>query len=210
MTIKTIQVNKKNKTLKILLMVLSLALIFSWFAICISANESGERNAQSGEKINVWLVAGQSNAVGYGTSADYPDGYDIGILNTGISNVLYYGKGFGNDITSFAPVTFGLGKNATYSGPEIGIATALKDSGEKHVIIKYASGDTQLSATKVTADNNIATWTPPSYIEANPDIQFEGDKIGDLYDGFISTVEEAIAKLEDEAEAKEIERCKHL
>lgn len=64
-----------------------------------------------------------------------------------------------------------------------------------HVIIKYASGDTQLSATKVTADNNIATWTPPSYINANPSIEFEGDKIGDLYDGFISTVNEAVAKL---------------
>ena len=189
----------KTKTKKILLVALSLALVFSCLAIIASANDSNTKSGETGNKINIWLVAGQSNAVGYGTVVDYPDGYsDADILDSGISNVLFYGKGYGNDSTSFAPVTFGLGKSATHSGPEIGIATALKSSGEKHVIIKYASGDTQLSAMKVTADNNISTWTPPSYVADHPEITFEGDKIGDLYDGFIATVEEAITKLEAE------------
>ena len=188
----------KTKTKKLLFLVLSLALVFSCLAIVISASSNEGAEEAEDKIINVWLIAGQSNAVGYGTAAEYPDGYDGDILDAGISNVLFYGKGYGNDCTNFAPVTFGLGKSEMYSGPEIGIATALKDSGEKHVIIKYASGDTQLSATKVTADNNIATWTPPSYIASNSDITFEGDKIGDLYDGFISTVEEAVAQLKAE------------
>ncbi|MBQ3016297.1 MAG: metallophosphoesterase [Clostridia bacterium] len=189
----------KTKTKRLLLVMLSLALVFSSLALVISASVSGRDNVEPDKKINVWLIAGQSNAVGYGETTNYPDGYSDGaILDAGIENVLYYGKGYGNDITNFVPVTFGLGKDASYSGAEIGIATALSKSGEKHVIIKYANGDTQLSANGVTADNNIATWTPPSYIEANPDIAFDGDKIGDLYDGFISTVKEALTKLEKE------------
>ena len=189
----------KTKTKRLLLVMLSLALVFSSLALVISASVSGRDNVENGKKINVWLIAGQSNAVGYGETTNYPDGYSDGaILDAGIENVLYYGKGYGNDITNFVPVTFGLGKDAAYSGAEIGIATALSKSGEKHVIIKYANGDTQLSANGVTADNNIATWTPPSYIAANSGITFDGDKIGDLYDGFISTVKEALTKLEKE------------
>ena len=188
----------KTKTKKLLLVLLSLALLLSLIAVVASASASTSdgNDAQTGKKINVWLIAGQSNAVGYGITSNYPEGYSDGAaLNSGIQNVLYYGKGFGNDTASFVPVTFGLGKDTTYSGPEIGIATALSESGEQHVIIKYASGDTQLSATKATADNNIKTWTPPSYVAAHPEITFEGDKIGDLYDGFISTVNEAVTKL---------------
>lgn len=189
----------KSKTKKLLLVVFCLALVFSSLAIVISASSASKDNVDTGKKINVWLIAGQSNAVGYGETKNYPDGYSDGdILDEGISNVLYYGKGYGNDSADFVPVTFGLGKNAAYSGAEIGIATALSKSGEQHVIIKYANGDTQLSANGVTADNNIATWTSPSYIAANPDIAFDGDKIGDLYDGFISTVKEAVTKLEKE------------
>ena len=188
----------KNRTKKLLIVLLSLALSLSLLAIVASASASAsnQNDAQDGKKINVWLIAGQSNAVGFGETANYPDGYSDGdILQSGISNVLYYGKGEGNNITDFVPVTFGLGRSGTHSGAEIGIATALSESGEQHVIIKYASGDTQLSATKVAADNNISTWTPPSYVAAHPEIIFDGDKIGDLYDGFISTVNEAVAKL---------------
>ena len=182
---------------KLLLAVLSLVLVFSCLAIVISANTSNSKNAaEADNKINVWLIAGQSNAVGYGETANYPNEYsDADILDAGIENVLYYGKGYGNDITSFLPVSFGQGKDGASSGAEIGIATALSKSGEKHVIIKYANGDTQLSAMGAAADNNFATWTPPSYVAANPGIAFDGDKIGDLYAGFISTVKEAVTQL---------------
>lgn len=191
----------KTKTKKFWIVLLSFALFLSSIAIVVSASmaKSDKNDVQLGKKINVWLIAGQSNAVGYGETTNYPDGYSDGdILDAGIPNVLYYGKGDGNNITNFVPVAFGLGKDAATSGAEIGIATALSKSGEKHVIIKYASGDTQLSATKVTAENNVSTWTPPSYVAANPDITFDGDKIGDLYTGFISTVKEAVTKLKKE------------
>ncbi len=196
----------KTKTKKLLLVVLVLALVFSALAVVISASTSEKGNAETGKKINVWLIAGQSNAVGYGETLNYPDEYsDADILDSGIENVFYYGKGYGNDITDFVPVTFGLGKDGAYSGAEIGIATALSKSGEKHVIIKYANGDTQLSANGISASNNLSTWTPPSYIAANPDIAFDGDKIGDLYNGFISTVKEAVSKLKAEGYIPEVQ-----
>ena len=184
------------KTKKLLVLLLSLSLIFSALAIVISASITENSNKGS-EKINVWLMAGQSNAVGYGEVDGY-SGADGELLDRGVANVLYYGAGYGSDSESFVPVRFGLGKSAKYSGAELGIAAALANSGEKHAIIKYADGDTQLSALNVNAETNVSTWTPPSYIEAHPEIEFEGDKIGDLYNGLIATVTDGIAKLEAE------------
>ena len=121
----------KTKSKKLLVILLAAALVISSLAIVISAASAD--TVDDGKKINVWLIAGQSNAVGYGETTNYPYGYSDGaVLDAGIENVLYYGKGYGNDITSFVPVTFGLGKDASYSGAEIGIATALSKSGEKH------------------------------------------------------------------------------
>ena len=95
----------KTSTRKLLLALLSLVLVFSCLAIVISANASGKENAETSKKINVWLIAGQSNAVGYGETTNYPDGYsDADMLDAGIENVLYYGKGYGNDITEFVRI----------------------------------------------------------------------------------------------------------
>ena len=91
----------KTKTKKLLLVLLSLALLLSLIAVVASASASTSdgNDAQTGKKINVWLIAGQSNAVGYGITSNYPEGYSDGAaLNSGIQNVLYYGKGFGNDV----------------------------------------------------------------------------------------------------------------
>ena len=75
------------KTRKILVLLLTLALVFSAIALTVSAL-SGK--AAEGKRINVWLIAGQSNAAGYGQTSNYPDGYsDADALDSGISNVLY-------------------------------------------------------------------------------------------------------------------------
>lgn len=64
----------KTKTKKLLFLVLSLALVFSCLAIVISASSNEGAEEAEDKIINVWLIAGQSNAVGYGTAAEYPDG----------------------------------------------------------------------------------------------------------------------------------------
>ena len=182
----------KTKTKKLLVVLLSLALVLSSLAIVISAAVSGSED--DSKKINVWLIAGQSNAVGYGKVANY-SGADGELLDKGVSNVLYFSRGYGEVADDFVSVRFGYGQNGAHSGAELGLATALANSGEQHAIIKYANGDTQLSALNVNSETNVSTWTSPSYIEAHPEIEFEGDKIGDLYDGLIATVTEGIAKL---------------
>ena len=175
---------KKRK----LIAVLSLfAIILSVTAIVISASSG----ASDDKTINVWLIAGQSNAVGYGDINNYPDGYDAELFDRGVENVLYYGKGYGRDSESFMPVRFSQGNGVQYSGAELGIASALANSGEKHAIIKYANGDTQLSTLRNSANatEDFKTWTPPSADRGS----FSNS--GALYDGFIATVKEGIELL---------------
>lgn len=79
----------KTKTKKLLVVLLSLALVLSSLAIVISAAVSGSED--DSKKINVWLIAGQSNAVGYGKVANY-SGADGELLDKGVSNVLYFSR----------------------------------------------------------------------------------------------------------------------
>ena len=152
--------------------------------------EEAPKQADKGE-INVWLIGGQSNAVGYGyglSDADprYTNGFD---------NILYYGYSE-TWHTGFDPVKLGLGRNSGTSGAEIGIAEALGNTGEMNAVIKYAHGATALYPTTVgDAAVNYGTWTSPSYI-SKYSINTEGNKIGLLYENFINTVESAIDELE--------------
>ena len=158
----------------------------------------GEKN-EGGKIINVWLIAGQSNACGFGEVSNYPASYenDSYLLDTGIENVLCYGKGGVRVTDDFVPVTFGLGRNSSTVGAEAGIATALAADGQMHAVIKYAYGDTQLTAVGVNTTKNVSTWTSPSYVRRHPDVKFEGDRIGELYDGLITTVAEGVTKLRE-------------
>ena len=144
--------------------------------------------------VNVWIIAGQSNACGFGEMSNYPDGYsDADLLDQGVNNVLYYGEGGVRKSSEFIPVSFGLGRNTATVGAEAGIATALADDGQMHAVIKYAYGDTQLTAVGVNTTTNVPTWTPPSYVRKHQDVKFEGDRISELYHGLIDTVATAVS-----------------
>ena len=156
----------KNKTNKLLLLVLSLTLIFSCLAIVISASSSEGADGAQDKKINVWLIACQSNAVGFGS-----DGLSTSILNdprytNGFEDVLYYGRGDSNVISELTPVKVGQGKDTNSVGAEIGIASAVSGSNRMSAVIKHAVGASYLYPT---TDGSVAqasgTWTPPSYIE---------------------------------------------
>ena len=139
-------------------------------------------------EINVWLIGGQSNAVGYANDlSGYVSG-DSRYVN-GFDNILYYGYGE-QWKTNFTPVKIGLGQNNKKSGIELGIAKALGDTGEMHAIIKYAEGGTYLAPTNAAK----GTWTSPTYISANS-VSTDGNKIGYLYNSFIDTVVSAIYEL---------------
>lgn len=152
--------------------------------------EEAPKEADKGE-INVWLIGGQSNAVGYGYGLSDDDPRYV----NGFDNVLYYGYSEAWH-TGFDPVKLGLGRNSGTSGAEIGIAEALGNTGEMNAVIKYAHGATALYPTTVgDAAVNYGTWTPPSYI-SKYSTDTNGNKIGLLYENFINTVESAIDELE--------------
>ena len=160
----------------------------------------GYESTESKGTVNVWLIAGQSNAVGYGKGAPEAAELDSRYID-GFENVIYYGSQAGKVTRDFIPTAVGMGKGAEYCGPEIGIASALGNSDEKHAIIKYAVGGTNLYPIL----NDKRTWTSPSYIadvnsDSDPsnDVDTSIDEIGNLYESFIKTVKDGLNLLKED------------
>ena len=170
--------------------VLVMCLLVSALVIVSSAN--AEEPESLGE-INVWLIGGQSNAVGYAQDiTDYQ--MDESRYFNGFDNVLYYGYAQ-RWSDGFVPTTLGLGYNDKVSGAELGIAEALGNTGEMNAIIRYAQGATYLYPnTTASASVNYGTWTSPTYI-ANHNVDTNGNKTGLMYTNFISTVAAACEEL---------------
>ena len=167
------------------------------FGISVAADTATLPQASDGEIIEVYIVSGQSNAQGCSTVAGYPedaayDGYR-NLLTNGATDVWYWG----NSATSFVPTKFGLGAKGTWSGTEIGLATALSGNGKQQAIVKLAYGNTNLyNDTTSNESINIGTWTSPSYIEKY-NISTEGNKIGELYTRLIAQVQNAVGALKE-------------
>ena len=116
---------------KLLIFIALSTLILAIISVAAFASET---SSESKGQIDVYLIAGQSNAVGYGEDLSLSDER----FTNGFDNVLYYGEGEhwdGDDNKpplEFVPVTVGLGQNSGYSatvparsGAELGIASAL-------------------------------------------------------------------------------------
>ncbi len=159
---------------------------------------AAENTSESRGEIDVYLIAGQSNAVGFGS-----DGLSTSILNDpryteGFEDVLYYGRGDSNVISELVPVKVGLGKDTASVGAEIGIASAVSGSNRMSAVIKHAVGASYLYPT---TDGSVSvtsgTWTPPSYIEKYG-VDTSNNKIGDIYEAFLKTVTDGVALLKEE------------
>ena len=189
---------------RIILIILTVALLMATavgLAISASADSGGAR--QNLGEIDVWFIAGQSNAVGFGSdelSASYlaDERY-----TEGFENVLFWGKYESTyNPKEFVTVTVGLGKqtdtNKTTVGAEIGMASALASSGRMNAIIKRAVGASYLyPTTNGSVAQNSGTWTPPSYLEKYG-IDTSDNKIGNLYTEFIQTAKTGIEMLRAE------------
>jgi len=187
----------RKKTLYFAALLVMLALICAAGAVyAFASEEAGDKNME----IDVWLIAGQSNAVGYGSDALSAQTMTDKRYTEGFKNVLFYGEYESTyNPTDFVPVTIGLGKqNATNNrtvGAEIGIASALGDGDRMNAVIKHAVGGTYLyPTTDGSYTAAYGTWTSPSYIEKYG-VDTSTNKIGDLYTGFMSTVEEGLRML---------------
>ncbi len=179
--------------------VISAVFVLLIFALALSIRVNAAEETGAKGEIEVYLIAGQSNAVGYGEASKLT-ATDERFTN-GFDNVLYYGEHehWDNDDNkpplTFVPTKVGLGQNATRSGAEIGIASALGDNGKMNAVIKCAWGGTSIYNSTAEISLKYGTWTSPTYIK-NHNISTEGNKCGRLYTWFLETVAHGLEMLE--------------
>ena len=186
-------------------LILLLLLIFSLASCNLFGGDDpkpeDEKQMSGTEKIiNVYLIAGQSNAVGYGMDTGNKIAKSDERFTEGFENVLYYGeqeRWNGKNLDNgFEPVTLGMGVAKDRSGAEIGIANAIADYGEMNAIIKCAWGATHLYPdTQYDVSLKQGTWTSPSYIKNNNIDTSKNPLIGNMFNRFEKTVTDAIELL---------------
>lgn len=166
--------------------------------------------------MDVYLIAGQSNAAGYTV-------YDENILKKlcgpyaeGFANVLYSGRAEytvnvntpqvstgANEVEGWVPVKVGFGFAADRIGPELGMAAYLsehyyneKNSDKTAGIIKFAHGGTSLLNDKSGENAASGNWMPPSYAETLGIGNYAESKLdGGLYKELIKRVKSGVDKL---------------
>lgn len=192
---------------KLLAMMLAMLMLAAAFVACDEeetpppAEEPETPAPQAEEKeIDVYLIAGQSNAAGSTvrtTAGDEAIYADFPALKTGTAPyILYAGNSAGNSPNNtvtydFGDVKLGLGASSQKMGPEVGMAYALsaqynEQTGKHAAIIKYAHGGTGLARTEANG-NTDGNWEPPSYRAHNledPDLEYRGF----LYRGFVEEI----------------------
>ena len=190
----------KNAKRLIALTVLLFTVIVSAPAIALGViYADGTVEAASSTSIDLYLIAGQSNASGTSKIEDANAAYGVDPqLEKGFSHVLYAGKGTysanGSLDYGWTPVKLGMGKDTSHIGPEAGMAAALSnyynsESGKIAGILKYAHGGSKLSGNDTDANN----WVSPSYAEA---FGWEyGGTTGAHYEMFLQVFREKVTDL---------------
>lgn len=134
----------KIKVIFAIVTVLTLLVATVAFAGISAAADTQLPEATDNKEIDVWLISGQSNAIGSAYVSNYPTDEAYSeykqMLTSGSSNVWY----IGNSKAEFSPCGFGFGSNSSYAGPEIGFTTELDGNGRMNAIIKQAYGNTSL------------------------------------------------------------------
>ena len=136
-------------------------------AVCLVAPAAAVRpaRAETSRAIDVYLIAGQSNAVGHA---------DIPADSTVFPSILYAGQvqcgidaaaGSNDYLETFTPVRGGLGGSADEMGPEYGMAEALAPyyrDGRTAIFIKSAAGGVSLRNLDSDGSGRYGNYYPPS------------------------------------------------
>ena len=161
--------------------------------------------------VDVYLIAGQSNAGGHTKVKNAAALYaENPALEQGIKNVLYAGNARSssgstlyNHQISLTPTKLGFGRvdgsAQAYMGPEVGMASALsayynEESGKTAALIKMAHGGTSL-LNKTTGMNQFGNWVSPSYAE-HLGVTYK-DRVGGLYRALLGQVETNVEALKE-------------
>ena len=179
------------------------------------ANTSDVIFKNDSKTIDLYLVAGQSNAVGYTSISDRSAAYAWAPeLENGFSNVLFAGATrwhsdgtvVYNDSYNWGKTKlgFGVGNDGDKIGPEAGMAKALAEvynttGGKVAGIFKYGHGGTSLlqrswSTMAASDSNKYGTWVSPTYASKKFGISsstyYAGeDRTGELYREFLTMLE---------------------
>ena len=168
--------------------------------------EKPTEKVEGGKEIDIYLIAGQSNASGY-------TGIDWQVLQSlwsdctvGSEYVLYAGKAEYDDgqVNKYNEVSWknakgGQGIGANSMGAEVGMAKFLaeeyynEESGKVAGIIKFAHGGTSLLDKKTGSNAINGNWVSPSYAQ-QLGVSFSG-KTGGLYRLLIAQVKKNLQEL---------------
>ena len=159
--------------------------------------------------IKVYILAGQSNAVGYNHIRELHDYTTFRTQDSSkLSGVIFWPgsnarPGFENKWTTLQPGVSDISANEPYKhgsfGPEIGFALTLQklQPGEKIAIIKYAEGGTGIARSQdytdyipalKNFDDKGRNWHPAS----------DGKAAGLLYSNLISNIKNALTGLKNQ------------
>lgn len=164
--------------------------VFALAASALIAPAAVGAAAAEEKTVDVYIVAGQSNASGYSQLYQQVKGQDDASYTypkylqeqddrnaTGYSDVLYYGKGAdtaAGDDTFYQSlkvenVKAGLGANSGFIGPELGMANVLSErysEEEPAAILKFAVGGTYLGDRigSQPQTQNFGSWASPSLL----------------------------------------------
>lgn len=184
------EIRKKISTIFVAMFML-IAAIFAFSGNPVQFAKA-EETSEAKKSLDVYVIAGQSNAAGYSTKnninkeenkkPEYTSGFD---------RVYYYGSADGNVVNALkSNVRFGCGIAGDRFGAEVGIADVMSaSSGNEILIVKYAIGGTYLTDNTTNAAFSVkyGNWCPPSKRQ-NPTENITGV----LYDKWKNTVKSAI------------------
>ena len=181
------------KAKKILGLVTSILLT----AACLAGEIPRGKSVQAREKvIDMYLVAGQSNASGFSKCNTISKNRMKDVYQLGFENVISYGLADSRSFLDFTlPVMLGQGGFGNqYFGPEVGMAEAITrySECEESIIVKTAYGGSGLVDCADSRTHAVGNWTSPSMRTSSAD----PNKTGVNYDHFISTIESAVSHYE--------------
>ena len=170
---------------------------------------------QKPKGIDVYIIAGQSNASGYTRYSDtimenlWPD------YQTGHPNVLYNGRAEytidcntpfvstgANEFNTWTPARAGMGIGSEYMGAEVGMASylsktyySLSNQDREAGIIKFAHGGTSLLNTYAGENAASGNWVSPTYAQSLG-AMYTG-LTGGLYRGLLERLLTGVSSLKD-------------
>ncbi len=194
---------EKISTSKIKNLLLGVLLTLVFLLPCFSVKSSVF--ATTNNTIDVYLIAGQSNAAGYSNKGSLNGTFNnvgyagevdkqLNQANSGVSNIANYSN-------YLWQISAGLGRTSNHIGPEYGIAKKLNASytgNTKAFIFKTAAGGTALRDLSTSGSGTYGNWYPRSkWVSGYTPNPNSNDPTGVMYYNFVENFKTVYQNLLD-------------